>query len=873
MKIIRFVKRWNYWLPVWIGAVLAIENPGIVYGQSLAAQFQQDTPYREHYRRGEYPQALEILQKEIDARPELGAVRAFRYIYWLSDRALILLAMGRVDEAIDDLKICAGEYPEPVFFLRLALLYRERGRMEDSRAALDFALRERQSRWAYHPYEENILAVARIAELRGENPKQLLSSIYTSLMENLPNFSGGFTGAGDLAFRRGAYDLADSYYRQALAVNEADWEALAGLAETYWKAGDSRLEEILVRLLQLDPNHFRAKAIEAELFLDRGEAQEALELLKAPLAINPHQLRLRSLQAAACFLLDATEEMRRIRREVLEFNPACSEVDRIPGRIASRHYRFREGIEFQQKALKTDPGDVESRTQYGLDLLRIGEEEEGRRALELAFAADPYNVQVFNLLNLLDTLETFETVRDDSFVVRFPPKEYSVWSDEALVLLKDALETYRSRYHIELHTPIHVQIFDDHDDFMVRSVGLPGAVAFMGICFGQLITMDSPSARSRLTMNWRSVLWHEFVHVITLQKTNHRMPRWLSEGISVFEETCQSPSWGQKMKPAYKGLIENEELPGVSDMERYFVQPKTSGHLMLGYFLAGEFVRYYVETFRIEPLVAALEAMGQGKEAVSALADSAGRTVTELDGGFKLYLENRLSPFRNLPLLEMESGRVNPDRNVGIDAIAPASSWLDRPSPFTDALREGEKALERENWIEAETAFEKAFQLFPDYTGENAPLLQLTRLYQRWGNKDKLMETLWRRVEWDSLDFEACQKLMAIHQEDHDWERTVLAARRALSIDPFHVDTRQIIQNALAEMNQFDAAMREIEKLIRLDPHRKIDYRLERIRLLRRLNERERARREVLLLLEQYPHLWKAQEILLSIAEGESTND
>ncbi len=39
------------------------------------------------------------------------------------------------------------------------------------------------------------------------------------------------------------------------------------------------------------------------------------------------------------------------------------------------------------------------------------------------------------------------------------------------------------------------------------------------------------------------VLWHEFCHVITLQKTGNKIPRWLSEGISVFEERRADVRW------------------------------------------------------------------------------------------------------------------------------------------------------------------------------------------------------------------------------------------------------------------------------------------------------------------------------------------
>ena len=94
--------------------------------------------------------------------------------------------------------------------------------------------------------------------------------------------------------------------------------------------------------------------------------------------------------------------------------------------------------------------------------------------------------------------------------------------------------------------PILIEIFPKHDDFAVRNVGLPGMIGALGACFGRVVTMDSPQARPPGEFQWEATLWHELAHVITLQMSNQRVPRWLTEGISVYEEKRARPEWGRE---------------------------------------------------------------------------------------------------------------------------------------------------------------------------------------------------------------------------------------------------------------------------------------------------------------------------------------
>ena len=87
------------------------------------------------------------------------------------------------------------------------------------------------------------------------------------------------------------------------------------------------------------------------------------------------------------------------------------------------------------------------------------------------------------------------------------------------------------KYDSPLDRPIAVEIFDQQKDFAVRTFGLPGADGFLGVCFGNVITANSPAALGQTSANWEAVLWHEFCHVVTLRKSRNKMPRWRAETI------------------------------------------------------------------------------------------------------------------------------------------------------------------------------------------------------------------------------------------------------------------------------------------------------------------------------------------------------
>ena len=137
-------------------------------------------------------------------------------------------------------------------------------------------------------------------------------------------------------------------------------------------------------------------------------------------------------------------------------------------------------------------------------------------------------------------------------------------------------------------------MFPKHDDFAVRTLGLPGMIGALGACFGRVVTLDSPRARQPGEFNWQETLWHEMAHVITLQMSKNRMPRWLSEGTSVFEERRARPEWGKEADTTFAQALSEGKLLKLADLNEGFSDPRM---ITIAYYQSSLVVEHLIETY------------------------------------------------------------------------------------------------------------------------------------------------------------------------------------------------------------------------------------------------------------------------------------
>ena len=205
-------------------------------------------------------------------------------------------------------------------------------------------------------------------------------------------------------------------------------------------------------------------------------------------------------------------------------------------------------------------------------------------------------------------------------------------------LAQQALATFAKKYDFTPKGPILIEMFPKHDDFAVRTVGLPGMIGALGACFGRVVTLDSPKARPPGDFNWAPTLWHELAHVITLQLSKQRVPRWLTEGISTYEEKLGSPAWGREGELSFVAAYGLGEHMSVRELNAAFQDPEK---ISLAYYEASILTEHIVGKYGMGALRKLLVTYGEGLEGEAALKAGLGVDIDTLQADFDKLLSSK----------------------------------------------------------------------------------------------------------------------------------------------------------------------------------------------------------------------------------------
>ena len=171
------------------------------------------------------------------------------------------------------------------------------------------------------------------------------------------------------------------------------------------------------------------------------------------------------------------------------------------------------------------------------------------------------------------------------------------------------------RWGVSSPDGVLVEVFDHHGDFSVRTVGFEGFAA-LGACFGNVMTMLSPLCELRGNFQWAQTAVHEYAHVVTLTLSHQRIPRWLTEGLSVQEEKKANPAWARPLERDVLDARANGQLPPVERLDESFRDGET---IMLGYYQGSLLAEVIERDFGFQALHDLVAAFADGLDTPAAI--------------------------------------------------------------------------------------------------------------------------------------------------------------------------------------------------------------------------------------------------------------
>ncbi len=588
------------------------------------------------YRQGKYAECIEVAKPEVD--------RAVWNDGWPRLLITVYLTTGNYEQAV---KVYQANISRFTSNIRLRMLgaqaYRLTNNPKQATAQLNEIPELVQRIPSRFTSKSELVALGEYFLDQGEDPKQVLELCFDKAIKDDPKFVEAHLASARLAVDKMDDQVALASLRKAAALDQENPEIHYLMARAWSNSDSAAAASHIEQALEINPQHLPSLLWLAESKIDSERYADAEAILSEIEAVNRKLPELWAYRAAIAHLNGRFNDEGKYRRQALEPWSLNPEVDHLIGKQLSRHYRFADSVEYQRRALVMNEAFVPAKTQLAQDLLRLGITDEGWRIVDEVRKADPYHVPIFNLKKLHARLEKFATLEAPGLVVRMDAKESKIFGPAVLELLGQARTTLTQRYRVELEEPVYIEIFPKQSDFAIRTFGLPGGDGFLGVCFGRLITANSPSALDH-PINWKSVLWHEYCHVVTLQKTKNRMPRWLSEGISVFEERQRDQRWGQSMTPQYREMLLGDDFVPVSQLSSAFLRPKSPLHLQFAYFESSLVVEYLIGKYGIKSMRRVLDDLAAGMAIEEALGRDAGG-IQALDAEFEEYATTKARDF------------------------------------------------------------------------------------------------------------------------------------------------------------------------------------------------------------------------------------
>lgn len=624
------------------------------------------------------------------------------------------------------------------------------------------------------------------------------------------------------------------------------------LAGSFDDAANAFLTPLLTDGTTKDGARVGALLLSARVALESGGYSEALAALDDAAEIVDRNdwppLQIYALRAAADLLNNVTAS--RWTEISLAYNPHYGGIYAVPAHFYVITRRYRGAIDLYQRAVDIEPGLASAHEQLGVNLLRDNQVSRARKHLVTAHDQDPFSPIAVNTLRLLDSFVNFTLINDPEMpdaaglipvTLRLHKKEAAAIAPYAIRLTREAIAEFTNRYDFALKEPVIIEMYPDHEDFAVRTAGMPG-LGILGATFGYVVAMDSPSGRPPAQFQWGTTLWHELAHVFTLEASNHLVPRWFSEGISVFEEWRSGPNPGVRIPMSVYHAMKDDRFLPVAELDQGFLRPAYEEQIIVSYMQAGLVCQYIDTAFGAEALSGLLYKYGDGLPTSEAIEEVLGITPQEFDRDFNQFVRSR-------------HGGILDNLEV----------WQRTNSSMRQKLSTGD-------WPGTIEMAKQLLDLLPQYVEPDSPYLALAHAQEELGQRRQAVAALknfWQNGGYDPV---ALKRLSGWLYEENRSGEAIDVLRSVNLVDPLDQELHGTLGDMLLEAERAQEALMEYSIALALNPHDKATANYRMASAHHQLGNNEQSQDHLLQALDLAPNFRPAQRLLLDLMRTGTDN-
>jgi thioredoxin-like negative regulator of GroEL len=385
---------------------------------------------------------------------------------------------------------------------------------------------------------------------------------------------------------------------------------------------------------------------------------------------------------------------------------------------------------------------------------------------------------------------------------------------------------------------VQVEVYPNHEDFAVRTMGMPGLGA-LGVTFGEVVAMDSPSARTPGDFNWGSTLWHEMSHVFILSATHHRVPRWFTEGLAVHEEGERSPEWKDRVTPEVLLAIRDKKLLPVSNLDRGFVYPEYPSQVVVSYFQAGSICDFIKVKWSEGKLLEMVHSYGNLQTTPQVIEHDLATSPDEFDKQYFAWINQKYGA---------QAAHFDEWRGK-LKALFAAA----KQEQYDTVVQQGPAIL----------------ALYPEYVGDANVYELMADAYKTRGDAKAEAAILTAYEHQGGQMPDVLKRLAALQQAAGQTAEASATLERVTYIYPVKdADLHKRLGDLRYAQKQYDGAIREYNALVASHPVDKAGAEFALAEAYLATGQRDKAEESVLAALETAPGYRPAQKLLLELQQS-----